>query len=101
MGPFLIELSTRSNEVVTSLKSRSDAEITVERNMTGETIVLLSIAASLATVTIKEIGKLARERQVSLRSQKLKMGKGTLTFDGFSAEEISTILEKLRKQDVE
>jgi hypothetical protein len=99
MGPFLIEFSTRSNDVVKALKSRSDADVSVERNMTGETIVLLSVLAPIATVAIKEIGKMVHERQLSLRSQKLKLGKGTLSFDGFSSDEICEVLEKLQKSD--
>jgi hypothetical protein len=92
---FDIELSTRSTGVVSALMARVDAHVTTEKNITGETIVMLSLVFPLARAVIKEVGSLARDRQVSIRSQKLTTGPGTLKFEGFSADEICEIMSKL------
>jgi hypothetical protein len=100
MAEFFVEIATRSGEVVDALKAVAEAEVSTTRNLTGETIVALSAALPLATVVIKEVSKIIQDRQATIRAQKLKIGKGTMSFEGFSATDINLLIEKVKEAEL-
>lgn len=100
LAEFVIEIATPSKDVVDALVASTDATVTTARNLTGETIVVLSVGLPIATTLIKEVGKILKDRQASIRAQKLKIGKGTMSFDGFSADQIGALVDKLREVDL-
>jgi phosphohistidine swiveling domain-containing protein len=100
LAEFVIEIATPSKDVVDGLVASKAATVTTTRNLTGEIIVVLSVGLPIATALIREVGNVLKGRQATIRAQKLKIGKGTMSFDGFSADEIGALIDKLRETDL-
>lgn len=92
---YIIEISTTSKALVDHCSTIEGVKVSTTRNLTGEVVLFLSVATPLATVIIKELSKLYGEKQARIRSQKLKMGKGTISFEGFTSDEIIKIISKM------
>ena len=93
MPEFVIEIGTGSREVIDRLMTLEGATATTTRNFTGEVIVALSVATGpVATVMVREIAKIIKSRQAVIRSQRLKIGKGTISFEGLSAGQIGALI---------
>lgn len=99
MLSYVVAIATRSSDTVASLQSVKDASVSIEKNLTGETIVVMSIVVPVAIAAIKEIGNIIRDRGATIRSQEVKIGKGTMSFKGLSEDAICQIIEKLRDLD--
>lgn len=99
MAELVMEIGTGSKEVVDQLTALEGVTATTTRNFTGEMIVALSIGGSIATVLVREIAKIVMGRQATIRAQKLKIGKGTISFEGFSADQIGSLIDTLIKAD--
>ena len=95
MTEFVVEIATRSQAVADGLKALKEVNVTTSLNLTGEIVIVSAVALPLAGTLIREIGKIVKEQQATLRAQKLKVGKGTMSFEGFSPDEISSIIDKL------
>jgi hypothetical protein len=55
---------------------------------------------ALAGTIIKEVGKIVRKHRANVRAQKLKVGKGTMSFEEFSSDQIPSIIDKLTRIDL-
>ena len=92
---YIIEISTTSKALIDNYSAIDGVKTSITRNLTGEAILILSAATPIATIIIKEISKLYSEKQARIRSQKLKLGKGTISFEGFTSDEIVKIISKM------
>jgi hypothetical protein len=100
LSTFVIEFATRSGVVVPALEGLRGVNVTTERNMTGELVVAASILVPITTVLIKEVFSVIRSHHANILAQKLKIGKGTISFEGLSTDDICLILERLRELDI-
>lgn len=60
LGEFQIEIVTSSQAVVEAMKSLKDSSVITTRNLTGEVVVVLSIALPMASMIIKEVEKFSK-----------------------------------------
>ena len=97
---YIIEINTTSKAIIDQCSKIEEVKVSTTRNLTGGVIIVLSVATPLATVLIKEVAKVIGDRQATIRAQKLKIGEGTISFEGFSADEIGRIVTKLSATDV-
>lgn len=100
MSTFVIEFSTRSNAAGAALEVLQGVSVTTERNMTGELILSAGILVPITTVLVKEVSNIIRSHHATIRAQKLKIGSGTISFEGLSTDDICSILERLRELDI-
>jgi hypothetical protein len=93
---FVVTATADDSEPALALTRIEGVDVAQERHLTGEVVLLCSAGLSAMTVLAREIGRYARDRQLTIRAQELKIGKGTLSFKGFDSDEVVEILNKIQ-----